>query len=59
MDPGISYLEEPWLFGAYMVATTLVSVASIYGLEETYRKDIFQTKTETPERPEPEPALKV
>lgn len=50
---------EPWLFGTYMVATTLVSVASIYGLEETYRKDIFQTKIETPERPEPEPAIKV
>lgn len=50
---------EPWLFGTYMVTMALVSVASIYGLEETYRKDIFQTKIETPERPEPEPAIKV
>jgi MFS family permease len=50
---------EPWLFGTYMVTMALVSVASIYGLEETYRKDIFQTKIETPEWPEPEPAIKV
>lgn len=35
---------EPWLLAGYMVAVALVSLGSVYALEETRHKDIFHSR---------------
>ncbi len=48
---------RPWFLGAYMMGAALVTVISIFALQETYQKDIGPVRASAPE-PEPEPALK-
>ncbi len=45
---------EPWLFVGYMILVTLISLASVYALPETYRRDIIPA-TEEAGTQEPEP----
>jgi MFS transporter, MHS family, shikimate and dehydroshikimate transport protein len=45
---------EPWLFVGYMILVTVISLASVYALPETYRRDIIPA-TEATETQKPEP----
>jgi len=46
---------QPWFLGAYMMGAALITVISIFALQETHKKDIFTTRLPASSR-EPEPA---
>jgi hypothetical protein len=48
--------NESWAVSGYMVLIAFVSLASLYGLQETFRKDISYTRT--PKVGDPQPAAK-
>lgn len=44
---------QPWFLGAYMMGAALITVISIFALQETHKKDIFITRLPASREPEP------
>jgi MFS transporter, MHS family, shikimate and dehydroshikimate transport protein len=50
----LSYADgEPWLVGGYMMFAAILSLGSVYALEETFRKDIFLKEASQKQEPQP------